>query len=136
MTTKETENYSDFVKKMVKGLRHKKLKTRRKFKCDKQHKNWEDAMVEIGGQAMKLKGLRVRQIARLSIEKTILDNARDLAAIFREVIPRAEIHIRRGYYVTVKAYNEYDCARLWNFSFMVNKQKGIVLPYRFVRTKN
>lgn len=120
--------------KALKNLRRKRLKTRRKFKCDKEHSQWIGALVHFDGEDHPLRNCTVRQDGKENNGCSVKENARECAAMFRAVCPRAEIHIRRGKTVVVKGYNEYDCARLWDFSAKVEKTRGLIVPpYSFYR---
>lgn len=116
----------------ITNLRRKKLHPRRKFHCDAAHRQWIGATVWFEGEDHPLVNLSVRQDGRPNNGRTAQQNARELVAAFRARCPRAEIHIRRGAHVVVKAYNEYDSALLWDFCTQVEKARGAyVPPYQF-----
>ena len=50
--------------------------------------------------------------------------ARELAATYRFVCPRASIYVRRGHKVTVKPYNEIDCLILLKFMSEYERRQG------------
>ena len=50
--------------------------------------------------------------------------ARELAATYRFVCPRASIYVRRNHKVTVKPHNEIDCLILLKFMSEYEHSKG------------
>ena len=50
--------------------------------------------------------------------------ARELAATYRFVCPRASIYVRRGHKVTVKPHNELDCLILLKFMAEYERSHG------------
>ena len=50
--------------------------------------------------------------------------ARELAATYRFVCPRASIYVRRNHKVTVKPHNEIDCLILLKFMSEYERRQG------------
>ena len=84
----------------------KKIKPRRKFKCDK-------SSIYYGAKVRFLPNEEWGRVKTMKIVNSSWDNptmtARELAATYRFVCPRASIYVRRNHKVTVKPHNEIDC---------------------------
>ena len=99
----------------------KKIKPRRKFKCDK-------SSIYYGA---KVRFSPDREWCRVKTMKVVNSSwdtptmtARELAATYRFVCPRASIYVRRGHKVTVKPYNEIDCLVLLKFMSEYERSHG------------
>ena len=99
----------------------KKIKPRRKFKCDK-------SSIYYGA---KVRFSPDREWCRVKTMKVVNSSwdtptmtARDLAAIYRFVCPRASIYVRRNHKVTVKPHNEIDCLILLKFMSEYEHSQG------------
>ena len=99
----------------------KKIKPRRKFKCDK-------SSIYYGA---KVRFSPDREWCRVKTMKVVNSSwdtptmtARELAATYRFVCPRASIYVRRGHKVTVKPYNEIDCLVLLKFMSEYEHSQG------------
>ena len=99
----------------------KKIKPRRKFKCDK-------SSIYYGA---KVRFSPDREWCRVKTMKVVNSSwdtptmtARELAATYRFVCPRASIYVRRGHKVTVKPHNELDCLILLKFMAEYERSHG------------
>ena len=99
----------------------KKIKPRRKFKCDK-------SSIYYGA---KVRFSPDREWCRVKTMKVVNSSwdtptmtARELAATYRFVCPRASIYVRRGHKVTVKPHNEIDCLILLKFMSEYEHSQG------------
>ena len=99
----------------------KKIKPRRKFKCDK-------SSIYYGA---KVRFSPDREWCRVKTMKVVNSSwdtptmtARELAATYRFVCPRASIYVRRNHKVTVKPHNELDCLILLKFMAEYERSKG------------
>lgn len=99
----------------------KKIKPRRKFKCDK-------SSIYYGS---KVRFSPDREWCRVKTMKVVNSSwdtptmtARELAATYRFVCPRASIYVRRGHKVTVKPHNELDCLILLKFMAEYERSHG------------
>ena len=99
----------------------KKIKPRRKFKCDK-------SSIYYGA---KVRFSPDREWCRVKTMKVVNSSwdtptmtARELAATYRFVCPRASIYVRRGHKVTVKPHNEIDCLILLKFMAEYERSHG------------
>ena len=99
----------------------KKIKPRRKFKCDKSS-IYYGAKVRFSPDR---EWGRVKTMKVVSSERdTPTMTARELAATYRFVCPRASIYVRRGHKVTVKPHNEIDCLILLKFMSEYEHSQG------------
>ena len=99
----------------------KKIKPRRKFKCDK-------SSIYYGA---KVRFSPDREWCRVKTMKVVNSSwdtptmtARELAATYRFVCPRASIYVRRNHKVTVKPHNEIDCLILLKFMSEYERSHG------------
>lgn len=99
----------------------KKIKPRRKFKCNK-------SSIYYGA---KVRFSPDREWCRVKTMKVVNSSwdtptmtARELAATYRFVCPRASIYVRRGHKVIVKPYNEIDCLILLKFMSEYERSHG------------
>ena len=99
----------------------KKIKPRRKFKCDK-------SSIYYGA---KVRFSPDREWCRVKTMKVVNSSwdtptmtARELAATYRFVCPRASIYGRRNHKVTVKPHNELDCLILLKFMSEYERSQG------------
>ena len=99
----------------------KKIKPRRKFKCDK-------SSIYYGA---KVRFSPDREWCRVKTMKVVNSSwdtptmtARELAATYRFVCPRASIYVRRNHKVTVKPHNEIDCLILLKFMAEYERSHG------------
>ena len=99
----------------------KKIKPRRKFKCDK-------SSIYYGA---KVRFSPDREWCRVKTMKVVNSSwdtptmtARELAATYRFVCPRASIYVRRNHKVMVKPHNEIDCLMLLKFMSEYEYSKG------------
>ena len=99
----------------------KKIKPRRKFKCEK-------SSIYYGA---KVRFSPDREWCRVKTMKVVNSSwdtptmtARELAATYRFVCPRASIYVRRNHKVTVKPHNEIDCLILLKFMSEYEHSKG------------
>ena len=99
----------------------KKIKPRRKFKCDK-------SSIYYGAKVRFLPNEEWGRVKTMKVVNSSWDNptmtARELAATYRFVCPRASIYVRRGHKVTVKPYNEIDCLVLLKFMSEYERSHG------------
>ena len=99
----------------------KKIKPRRKFKCDK-------SSIYYGAKVRFLPNEEWGRVKTMKVVNSSWDNptmtARELAATYRFVCPRASIYVRRGHKVTVKPYNEIDCLILLKFMSEYEHSQG------------
>ena len=99
----------------------KKIKPRRKFKCDKSS-IYYGAKVRFSPDR---EWGRVKTMKVVNSERdTPTMTARELAATYRFVCPRASIYVRRGHKVTVKPHNEIDCLILLKFMSEYERSQG------------
>ena len=99
----------------------KKIKPRRKFKCDK-------SSIYYGA---KVRFSPDREWCRVKTMKVVNSSwdtptmtARELAATYRFVCPRASIYVRRNHKGTVKTHNEIDCLILLKFMAEYERSHG------------
>ena len=99
----------------------KKIKPRRKFKCAK-------SSIYYGA---KVRFSPDREWCRVKTMKVVNSSwdtptmtARELAATYRFVCPRASIYVRRNHKVTVKPHNEIDCLILLKFMSEYERSHG------------
>ena len=99
----------------------KKIKPRRKFKCEK-------SSIYYGA---KVRFSPDREWCRVKTMKVVNSSwdtptmtARELAATYRFVCPRASIYVRRNHKVTVKPHNELDCLILLKFMAEYERSHG------------
>ena len=99
----------------------KKIKPRRKFKCDK-------SSIYYGAKVRFLPNEEWGRVKTMKVVNSSWDTptmtARELAATYRFVCPRASIYVRRGHKVTVKPYNEIDCLILLKFMAEYERSHG------------
>lgn len=99
----------------------KKIKPRRKFKCDK-------SSIYYGAKVRFSPDKEWGRVKTMKVVNSSWDSptmtARDLAAIYRFVCPRASIYVRRNHKVTVKPHNELDCLILLKFMAEYEHSKG------------
>ena len=99
----------------------KKIKPRRKFKCDK-------SSIYYGAKVRFLPNEEWGRVKTMKVVNSSWDNptmtARELAATYRFVCPRASIYVRRNHKVTVKPHNEIDCLILLKFMSEYEHSKG------------
>lgn len=99
----------------------KKIKPRRKFKCDK-------SSIYYGAKVRFLPNEEWGRVKTMKVVNSSWDNptmtARELAATYRFVCPRASIYVRRGHKVTVKPHNEIDCLILLKFMSEYEHSQG------------
>ena len=99
----------------------KKIKPRRRFKCEK-------SSIYYGA---KVRFSPDREWCRVKTMKVVNSSwdtptmtARELAATYRFVCPRASIYVRRNHKVTVKPHNELDCLILLKFMSEYERSHG------------
>ena len=99
----------------------KKIKPRRKFKCEK-------SSIYYGA---KVRFSPDREWCRVKTMKVVNSSwdtptmtARELAATYRFVCPRASIYVRRNHKVTVKPHNELDGLMLLKFMSEYERRQG------------
>lgn len=99
----------------------KKIKPRRKFKCEK-------SSIYYGAKVRFLPNEEWGRVKTMKVVNSSWDNptmtARELAATYRFVCPRASIYVRRGHKVTVKPHNELDCLILLKFMSEYERSHG------------
>ena len=99
----------------------KKIKPRRKFKCDK-------SSIYYGAKVRFLPAKEWGRVKTMKVVNSSWDTptmtARELAATYRFVCPRASIYVRRGHKVTVKPHNEIDCLILLKFMSEYERRQG------------
>ena len=99
----------------------KKIKPRRKFKCDK-------SSIYYGAKVRFSPDREWGRVKTMKVVNSSWDTptmtARELAATYRFVCPRASIYVRRGHKVTVKPYNEIDCLILLKFMAEYERSHG------------
>ena len=99
----------------------KKIKPRRKFKCDK-------SSIYYGAKVRFLPNEDWGRVKTMKVVNSSWDNptmtARELAATYRFVCPRASIYVRRSHKVTVKPHNEIDCLILLKFMSEYEHSQG------------
>ena len=99
----------------------KKIKPRRKFKCDK-------SSIYYGAKVRFLPNEEWGRVKTMKVVNSSWDTptmtARELAAIYRFVCPRASIYVRRNHKVTVKPHNEIDCLTLLKFMSEYERSHG------------
>ena len=99
----------------------KKIKPRRKFKCDK-------SSIYYGAKVRFLPNEEWGRVRTMKVVNSSWDNptmtARELAATYRFVCPRASIYVRRTHKVTVKPHNELDCLILLKFMSEYERSHG------------
>ena len=99
----------------------KKIKPRRKFKCDK-------SSIYYGAKVRFLPAKEWGRVKTMKVVNSSWDTptmtARELAATYRFVCPRASIYVRRGHKVTVKPHNELDCLILLKFMAEYERRQG------------
>ena len=99
----------------------KKIKPRRKFKCDK-------SSIYYGAKVRFSPDSEWGRVKTMKVVNSSWDTptmtARELAATYRFVCPRASIYVRRGHKVTVKPYNEIDCLVLLKFMSEYEHSQG------------
>ena len=99
----------------------KKIKPRRKFKCDK-------SSIYYGAKVRFLPNEEWGRVRTMKVVNSSWNNptmtARELAATYRFVCPRASIYVRRGHKVTVKPHNEIDCLILLKFMSEYERRQG------------
>ena len=99
----------------------KKIKPRRKFKCDK-------SSIYYGAKVRFLPNEEWGRVRTMKVVNSSWDSptmtARELAATYRFVCPRASIYVRRGHKVTVKPHNELDCLILLKFMSEYERRQG------------
>ena len=99
----------------------KKIKPRRKFKCDK-------SSIYYGAKVRFLPNEEWGRVRTMKVVNSSWDNptmtARELAATYRFVCPRASIYVRRNHKVTVKPHNELDCLILLKFMSEYERSHG------------
>ena len=99
----------------------KKIKPRRKFKCDKSS-IYYGAKVRFSPDR---EWGRVKTMKVVNSERdTPTMTARELAATYRFVCPRASIYVHRNHKVTVKPHNEIDCLILLKFMSEYERSHG------------
>ena len=99
----------------------KKIKPRRKFK-------WDKSSIYYGAKVRFLPNEEWGRVKTMKIVNSSWDNptmtARELAATYRFVCPRASIYVRRNHKVTVKPHNEIDCLILLKFMSEYEHSQG------------
>ena len=99
----------------------KKIKPRRKFKCDK-------SSIYYGAKVRFSPDKEWCRVKTMKVVNSSWDTptmtARELAATYRFVCPRASIYVRRGHKVTVKPHNELDCLILLKFMSEYERSHG------------
>ena len=99
----------------------KKIKPRRKFKCEK-------SSIYYGAKVRFSPDREWGRVKAMKVVNSSWDNptmtARELAATYRFVCPRASIYVRRGHKVTVKPHNELDCLILLKFMAEYERSQG------------
>ena len=99
----------------------KKIKPRRKFKCDK-------SSIYYGAKVRFSPDREWCRVKTMKIVNSSWDTptmtARELAATYRFVCPRASIYVRRNHKVTVKPHNELDCLILLKFMAEYERSHG------------
>ena len=99
----------------------KKIKPRRKFKCEK-------SSIYYGAKVRFLPNETWARVKTMKVVNSERDSptmtARELAATYRFVCPRASIYVRRGHKVTVKPHNEIDCLILLKFMSEYERSHG------------
>ena len=99
----------------------KKIKPRRKFKCDK-------SSIYYGAKVRFSPDREWGRVKTMKVVNSSWDTptmtARELAATYRFVCPRASIYVRRGHKVTVKPHNEIDCLVLLKFMSEYERSHG------------
>ena len=99
----------------------KKIKPRRKFKCDK-------SSIYYGAKVRFSPDREWGRVKTMKVVNSSWDTptmtARELAATYRFVCPRASIYVRRGHKVTVKPHNELDCLILLKFMAEYERSHG------------
>ena len=99
----------------------KKIKPRRKFKCEK-------SSIYYGAKVRFSPDSEWGRVKTMKVVNSSWDTptmtARELAATYRFVCPRASIYVRRGHKVTVKPHNELDCLILLKFMSEYEHSQG------------
>ena len=99
----------------------KKIKPRRKFKCDK-------SSIYYGAKVRFSPDKEWCRVKTMKVVNSSWDTptmtARELAATYRFVCPRVSIYVRRNHKVTVKPHNELDCLILLKFMAEYERSKG------------
>lgn len=99
----------------------KKIKPRRKFKCEK-------SSIYYGAKVRFSPDKEWCRVKTMKVVNSSWDTptmtARELAATYRFVCPRASIYVRRGHKVTVKPHNELDCLILLKFMSEYERSHG------------
>ena len=99
----------------------KKIKPRRKFKCDK-------SSIYYGAKVRFSPDREWGRVKTMKVVNSSWDTptmtARELAATYRFVCPKASIYVRRGHKVTVKPHNELDCLILLKFMSEYERSHG------------
>ena len=99
----------------------KKIKPRRKFKCDK-------SSIYYGAKVRFSPDKEWCRVKTMKVVNSSWDTptmtARELAATYRFVCPRASIYVRRNHKVTVKPHNELDCLILLKFMAEYERSHG------------
>ena len=99
----------------------KKIKPRRRFKCEK-------SSIYYGAKVRFLPNEEWGRVKTMKVVNSSWDNttmtARELAATYRFVCPRASIYVRRNHKVTVKPHNEIDCLILLKFMSEYERSEG------------
>ena len=99
----------------------KKIKPRRKFKCEK-------SSIYYGAKVRFSPDREWCRVKTMKVVNSSWDSptmtARELAATYRFVCPRASIYVRRGHKVTVKPHNEIDCLILLKFMSEYEHSQG------------
>ena len=108
---------NNFKERKFPNERRKRLKPRRKFQKKGMKRHY--VIDPDTGTAHDATGAKVKID---SIDYTMF-NAREQAMVWRKLIPRCEIHIRRGFRVVIKPHNSEDCLTAIWFSNKVNQLK-------------
>lgn len=99
----------------------KKIKPRRKFKCEK-------SSIYYGAKVRFSPDKEWCRVKTMKVVNSSWDTptmtARELAATYRFVCPRASIYVRRNHKVTVKPHNELDCLMLLKFMAEYERSHG------------
>lgn len=99
----------------------KKIKPRRRFKCEK-------SSIYYGAKVRFSPDKEWCRVKTMKVVNSSWDTptmtARELAATYRFVCPKASIYVRRGHKVTVKPHNELDCLILLKFMSEYERSHG------------
>ena len=99
----------------------KKIKQKKKNKSEK-------SSIYNGAKVRFLPNEEWGRVKTMKIVNSSWDNptmtARELAATYRFVCPRASIYVRRNHKVTVKPHNEIDCLILLKFMSEYERRQG------------